>query len=288
MSETTLDLDAYCRRIGYDGPREATLEALRRIHRLHPQRIAFENLDPLLGRPVRLDPGSLEQKLVRGGRGGYCFEHNLLLGHALKALGFRVSGLAARVLWNQPEEAITARGHMLLRVELADGTYLADVGFGGLTLTAPVRLEPDREQATPHEPVRIIAAGEGFKMQARVAGVWKSLYRFDLQEQFQVAYEVTNYFLSNSPASPFLTTIMAARPTEEALCAVGQSLDRPPCDRRRRAARPGDGGRVRRGARNPLRHRPARPRGARFGAGTPEIDRRRWCRGAVVTPRKSS
>src|SRR5471032_2344964 len=97
-----IDLDAYFARIGYDGPRMATLETLRALHRLQPQVIAFENLDPLLGRPVRLDASSLEQKLVHGGRGGYCFEQNLLFAHALRAIGFKVTELAARVLWNVP------------------------------------------------------------------------------------------------------------------------------------------------------------------------------------------
>ncbi|MEI4902561.1 arylamine N-acetyltransferase, partial [Klebsiella pneumoniae] len=77
--------------------------------------IPFENLDPLLRRPMRLDAASLEQKLVRGGRGGYCFEQNLLLRHALEGIGFTVAGLAARVVWNQPEGAILPRTHMLLR-----------------------------------------------------------------------------------------------------------------------------------------------------------------------------
>ncbi len=48
--------------------------------------------------------------------------------HALRALGFQVGGLAARVLWGQREDAITARGHMLLRVELDGRTVIADVG----------------------------------------------------------------------------------------------------------------------------------------------------------------
>jgi hypothetical protein len=69
-----IDRDAYFERIGYDGARKPTLDTLRALHRLQPQVVAFENLDPLLGRPVRLDAPSLEQKLVHGGRGGYCFE----------------------------------------------------------------------------------------------------------------------------------------------------------------------------------------------------------------------
>jgi N-hydroxyarylamine O-acetyltransferase len=93
-----IDLDAYFERIGYAGERTPTLDTLRGIQACHPAAIAFENLNPLLGWPVRLDARSLQQKLVVDRRGGYCFEHNLLLGHVLNAVGFSVSGLAARIL----------------------------------------------------------------------------------------------------------------------------------------------------------------------------------------------
>src|SRR5204862_693519 len=94
-------------------------------------------------------------KLLTPGRGGWCFEHNLLFAHALEAIGFDVTRLAARVRWNVPEDVVTARSHMLLRVRVDGEDWIADVGFGGLTLTAPLRLRPELEQATPHEPHRI-------------------------------------------------------------------------------------------------------------------------------------
>lgn len=153
-----IDLDAYFQRIGYTGERTPTLDTLRALHVRHTEAIPFENLNPLLKWPVRLDAPSLEQKLVRDGRGGYCFEQNRLLRHVLEALGFSVKGLAARVVWNAPEGAITARTHMLLRVDLNEQPYIVDVGFGGQTLTGPLRLEPDTEQTTPHEPFRLLLA----------------------------------------------------------------------------------------------------------------------------------
>ncbi|CAB4243795.1 protein of unknown function [Methylacidimicrobium sp. AP8] len=61
-------LDRYFARIGYGVPASATLDTLSRLHALHPQAIPFENLDPLLGRPVRLDLDSIERKLVLAGR----------------------------------------------------------------------------------------------------------------------------------------------------------------------------------------------------------------------------
>ncbi|MBX6425512.1 MAG: arylamine N-acetyltransferase [Variibacter sp.] len=213
MSEQ-IDLDRYFARVGYGGTTAATLETLRELHRLHPQAIAFENLNPLLRLPVGTDPASIERKLVREGRGGWCFEQNLLFLSVLRRLGFRVTGLAARVLWNQPEDAITPRSHMLLRVDIDGHAYVADVGFGGLTLTAPLLLEPDIEQPTPHEPFRILRAGAYYTLQAKIAGDWKTLYRFDLQEQFVQDYEVSSHFLSTHPSSHFLRNLLAARPDD--------------------------------------------------------------------------
>jgi N-hydroxyarylamine O-acetyltransferase len=207
-----IDLDAYFRRIGFTGDAARDRDTLDAIHRLHPQAIAFENLDPLLGVPVRLDAAALESKLVQSGRGGYCYEHNLLLMHALKALGFGVRGLGARVLWGAAEGAITARAHMLLCVDLEGRHYIADVGFGGTTPTAPLSLELEGEQRTAHEPFRLVRAGDEFVLQTAIGQSWQSLYRFDLQEQFQADYEILNWYQSTNPNSYFTTNLMAARP----------------------------------------------------------------------------
>lgn len=209
---SAIDLEAYFRRIGYDADRAPTLDTLRAIQLRHAETIAFENLNPLMRWPVPLSIELIQQKLVRDGRGGYCFEQNLLLKHVLMALGFQVTGLAARVLWDEPDGALRPRSHMLLLVELKGTPYLADVGFGILTPTAPLRLQSEIEQATPHEPFRLLPAGEEFVMQAKIRGHWETLYRFGLQEQLLPDYEVSNWYLSNHPESIFVTGLMAARP----------------------------------------------------------------------------
>lgn len=211
----TLDLDAYLARIGHTGPRAPTLDTLSAIQARHVEAIAFENLNPLFGWPVPIDLPSLEQKLVRDRRGGYCFEQNALFAHALRALGFHVAGLAARVLWGQPEDARTARTHMLLRIDLDGQAYLADVGFGGQTLTGPLRLVPDVEQATPHEPYRLVQSGDFFTMQCRIGDAWKTLYRFTLEEHFPPDYEVGNHYVATHPSSIFRNTLRVARATPD-------------------------------------------------------------------------
>lgn len=215
MAPAELDIDAYFQRIGYDGDRAPTLATLEAIHYRHAVSIPFENLSPLLKRPVPIDPASLERKLVHEGRGGYCYEHNLLLKHVIERLGFQVAGLSACVVWNLPEGERTARTHCLLRVDLKEGPHLADVGFGGQTLTGPLRLEADVEQATPHEPFRLIRDGGEFVMQSLVRQEWRSLYRFPNEEQRMVDYEVGNWYVSTHPASIFVNGLMAARPAQD-------------------------------------------------------------------------
>jgi arylamine N-acetyltransferase len=214
---------AYLDRIGGPEVTGPDLPTLRRIVACHTRTIAFENLDPFTGREVALDPDALASKLVHGGRGGWCFEQNLLLRGALDALGYTTTGLAARVLWGRPADAPPGpRGHMLLRVDLAEGPHLVDVGFGGLTLTGVLALEPEVEQATPHEPFRLDPVdGAGYVMQARVGGAWRPLYRFDLTEQVIADYEVSNWYLCHHPRSHFLSGIMIARPAADRRYALG-------------------------------------------------------------------
>ncbi len=215
------DLDAYLERIEYRGPHTATLDTLEALHALHPAAIPFENLNPLLGWPVALDIDSLQKKMIAGGRGGWCFEHNTLFRRALEALGFSVTSLGARVLWNAPPGSpVGPRSHMLLLVHLAGRDYLADVGFGGNVLTSPLRLEPHVAQSTRHEPHRLLPLENGFVLEASLNGEWVRFYRFTLEPQFPADYEVSNWYLCHHPSSFFLQTLLGARVKPEGRYAL--------------------------------------------------------------------
>jgi len=207
-----VNLNAYFERIGFAGSIAPTLATLEALHALHPAAIAFENLNPLLGLPVKLDLASLQNKLLTERRGGYCYEHNLLLMAMLGELDFTVRGLAARVLWNNPG-AVDSPGpahHMLLAVDINKSTYIADVGFGGLTLTAPLKLKPDVEQNTPHETFRLTGGEPVWLLEALVGESWRPLYAFETTEQSLDSYEAANAFLSSDPASPFCQQLRVA------------------------------------------------------------------------------
>jgi N-hydroxyarylamine O-acetyltransferase len=216
---TDFDLDAYLRRIGYTGPRTISLETLAAVHRAHASAIPFENLDPLLGRPLQLDIVSLQHKLVAQRRGGFCYEQNLLLGAALRAIGFGVTDLAARVRWNMPPEVTRPRTHMLLAVNVAAQRYVVDAGFGGHTLTAPLRMDRRIPQRTPHGAFRLLYSEGLYEMQAEVGAPdqreWRTLYTFDQQPQLQSDYEMACWYLCHHPESIFRTALLAARPTAD-------------------------------------------------------------------------
>jgi N-hydroxyarylamine O-acetyltransferase len=212
MSDRAFDLEAWLGRIRYDGPRTPVLATLRPVVAAHSGTIPFENIDVLLGQAPKLDLVSLQRKIIAGNRGGYCFEQNALLRAGLLALGFDVAGLVARVIRGRNDDAETPATHMALRVDLPEGPFLADVGFGNLTPTAPLLLRPEMEQETPHEAMRFRAVGEELVLQAKLGETWENMYRVSPYPALTIDYEVANWFTATHPASPFVSNLIAARP----------------------------------------------------------------------------
>ncbi|MES2028405.1 MAG: arylamine N-acetyltransferase [Pseudomonadota bacterium] len=205
-------LDRYLARIGFDGPVAPDLATLTAIHAAQVDALPFEGLNPLLGLPVKLDMASVQQKLVDGRRGGYCYELNALLRAALIEVGFKVTGLGGRVRWNAPPDSpLGPRTHMLLKVDLPDGPYLADVGFGACVLDAPLRLAVDIEQQTAIGTYRLTEADGLLWLSAKRPGGWRTMYVFDLTPQLPADYELGNWYTSTSPFVPFTSTLVMER-----------------------------------------------------------------------------
>ena len=204
-----LDLDAYLARIGERAPLVADLDGLVALHRAHCAAIPFENLDILLGRPIALDLAALEAKLVHGRRGGYCFEQNTLFKAAIEGLGFRATALAARVRMGMSE--IRPRTHMLLRVDLPEGAFVADVGFGADGLVHPIALAEGSETWVGSTGHRLRREGDSWILQGNAAGEWIDLYAFTLEPHYPVDFEMANHFTSTYPRSPFVLNLTAQR-----------------------------------------------------------------------------
>jgi N-hydroxyarylamine O-acetyltransferase len=212
-----LDLDAYFARIGYGGPARPDLATLSALHAAHVGAIPFESLDPLTGRPVRLDLASLQAKMVGGRRGGYCFEHNHLLRAALEKIGFGVTGLGGRVVWSAAGDApLGPRLHMLLKVDVGGAPYLADVGFGVHLLDAPLRFEPGLVQDTAVARYRLQQEGDLLALAAWQNDDWRRAYVFDLAPQLPSDYAASNWFASTHPDFVLTNTLLVERLTATA------------------------------------------------------------------------
>ncbi len=204
------DLDAYFRRIGYAGERAPTLATLRGILWAHVTAIPFENLSPYLGQPVPVTLPELEQKIVREGRGGYCYELNTLLGAALEALGFNLVRMLARVRWQVPAEVVTGRSHLCLRVAIDGEEWLVDGGFGGVGPTAPLRLAETAVQDTPHERRRLTRREDGtVRHEVELApGEWQDVFHLELTPIHPVDVMGANWFTSTHPDSLFRRSLI--------------------------------------------------------------------------------
>lgn len=188
------------------------LETLRGVVAAHSAAISYESIDVLLDRPPKLDLDSLQRKMIVGGRGGYCFEQNILFRGGLRSLGFDVTSLEARVVRGLAIDAPRPMLHMVLQVNLPEGRFLADVGFGSLAPTAPLVLSPDLEQDTPHEIIRFIRMGDELTLQSRLGDRWEHIYRVVLLPRVDAEYEICNWFTASHPDSPYRSNLIAARP----------------------------------------------------------------------------
>ena len=203
------NLDAYLKRINYAGSIAPTLETLEMVHRLHPAAIPFENLNPLMELPVRLGLSDLEQKLLVERRGGYCFEHNLLLKANLESMDFAVTPLAAGVMWGHEVDYVPpALNHMVLLVDVGGVNYLADVGFGGQVATAPLRLRADVEQQVGDEKYRLSGGHPEWRLDTEIKGEWRPMFEFTLAPQTLDGYVAMN---DGAAASFFRDNLVAAR-----------------------------------------------------------------------------
>jgi N-hydroxyarylamine O-acetyltransferase len=212
VDDVAFDQDGWLERIAYSGARAATFEVLRGLVYAHATAISYESIDVLLDRPPKLDTRALQVKMIRNRRGGYCFEQNMLFREGLRSLGFAVTSLQARVVRGLAIDAPRPALHMVMRVDLPEGPFLADVGFGNLAPTAPLVLFPMVEQETPHERMRFIMMGDELVLQSRLLDRWEHIYRVVPHPRFDAEYEIANWYTGTHRDSPYRANIIAARP----------------------------------------------------------------------------
>lgn len=186
---------------------------MHEVHRAHVTSIPFENLDSHRGIPVSLAQEDLERKLVRERRGGYCFEHNLLLASALEQLGLQVEPLLARVRVGTPRGTVRGRSHLVLRVTDGDGrAWQADAGFGLGTLLEPIPFGADASAAYEQAgwSFRVVEDGPEVVLQTPANGTWSDVYAFLPEPVPRIDIETSNWWTCTHPSSPFVFGLVAA------------------------------------------------------------------------------
>jgi N-hydroxyarylamine O-acetyltransferase len=193
--------------MGVKRPRAAGYEALSELHLRHLRTIPFENLSIHLGEPIVLDEAALVEKLVRRRRGGFCYELNGTFAALLRALGYRVTMLEARVVG--AEGLGIPYDHMALRVDGAE-PWLVDVGFGR-HCHLPLRLNDRGEQHDPGGVFRVVEAEAG-DLDVLMDG--QPQYRLDLRPRALADFEAGCWWHQTSPKSHFTRSLVCSRLTE--------------------------------------------------------------------------
>ncbi len=209
-----MNISAYLKRVGYRGPLRPSVEVLCRLHRKHLLSVPFENLDIDLGRPIILGNEAFYKKIVEQGRGGFCYELNGSFANLLKASGFRVSMLSARVA--KENGGFTPEfDHMALVVRLKE-RWLADVGFGN-SFVEPKRVDRTNPQKDDREVYRItpMAGGRLVSQWDEERNLWKPQYVFRLRPRQLEEFVPRCRYQQASPNSHFRKGRMCTRLTTE-------------------------------------------------------------------------
>ncbi|WP_091108406.1 arylamine N-acetyltransferase family protein [Micromonospora citrea] len=227
-----MTIDPMLRRIGYRGHVTVDMETLLALHRAWRHAVPYENLDIQLGRPISLDPNALFDKLVRRRRGGYCYEQNAGLATLLRLAGFQVTLVEAAVMRADRGETMWGN-HNALLVDLDSQRWLADAGIGdGFVLPLPMQEGPHTQGDLTYRLERLDP--DTWRFHHHPSGSIAS-YDFRLQPRQIADFAARSREMSTSPESPYVTTLMAARPVaKHTLLLLSRTLRRLGTDGRTR------------------------------------------------------
>lgn len=204
-----IDVERYMARIGFLEKIDINLHTLSALHRHHAFSIPFENFSVYLDGKVSLEKEDIQEKLIGKRRGGYCYEQNGLFHDLLNELGFDVEFLTSRPMYGHNE--FRPKTHMILKINLEGKTYLADLGFTGLSVVEPIEIVDSTQVSSCSQQHRITTHPDrGFILQLCTNGRWDNLFSFDLEKQEYIDFKLANYFNSHSPESIFTQQLIAA------------------------------------------------------------------------------
>jgi N-hydroxyarylamine O-acetyltransferase len=201
------ELSSYLERLGI----RDQAPSLAAVHRAHATTIVFENFDSSSGQRVALDVDNLADKMITRGRGGYCFEHNMLLKAALEAMGLGPVDLMLARVRIGGTGADRPLNHLVLRVSEGGRVWLADVGLGGGGLLDPVPFEVGIESDQAGWRYRLIEDGRELVLQGFLDGGWVDLFDFVPDPVPRIDVEVSNWYTATCPTSDFVNGVIVGR-----------------------------------------------------------------------------
>jgi len=207
MHSDNFDLSTYFSRINYRERATDDATTLHAIMRHQLFSIPFENLDVQAGKVVSMVPDDIADKLLRQGRGGYCYELNGLFAMALEALGFTYRFVAARPMFYPVRRPKT---HMAVIAEADGRQWLCDLGFGSYGIRAPVALDMlDTDIMQDFDTFQLSRDARGdYLLKAKVEGGWTNQYGFDLSYQEWIDFVPANYLNSMHPDAIFVQKLL--------------------------------------------------------------------------------
>ncbi|MDD5272086.1 MAG: arylamine N-acetyltransferase [Methylovulum sp.] len=207
MKADNFVLQDYFNRIGFQGTAKADIATIAALMRCQLFTVPFENLDVQAGKIVSLVPEAIVEKIVYRQRGGYCYEVNGLFAMALAALGIPYRMVLARPLFYPVRRPKT---HMALVLDMADGQWLCDLGFGSYGLRAPIPLSPSNSPVQQEADSFMLATTDGgeYVLKAWVDGAWANQYGFDLSPQEWIDFVPANYLNSTHPEAIFVQKLL--------------------------------------------------------------------------------
>lgn len=204
------NLDAYFERIHVEKEENFTEEYLDKLVFAHQCEVPFENLDVRRKEPILLDTEALFDKVITKKRGGYCFELNGLFSRFLKDVGFKVFPCRCRI--TRGKDFLPPVLHRGSIVELEDGLYYCDVGFGGPQPGGCIKVEDGYEKFVADQKYRITKHDEHWwDLSRELEEGWESVMQFTLVPQPEQDYIALSMYCALHPASVFVQKTLLNR-----------------------------------------------------------------------------
>ena len=219
-SYVIMEIEKYLQRIGYNGSMQPIIELLQVLQKRHLLSVPFENLDIHYKIPIQLDIETIFEKVVIKKRGGFCYELNGIFYELLRAIGFDVKMISARVFDQRQQIFSPEFDHLAIIAKIDSVDYLADAGFGEFAFS-PLQVEPDTIQNDERGNFRIERHDNSYyKVVKRAGEAWVPEYMFTLTKRDLSEFEDMCRYNQTSPLSHFTQNKFCSLATEKGRITV--------------------------------------------------------------------